>query len=226
MLLRARGDHVIGVDLRNADVIADLATQEGCSKMVSDVKSLVGDRIDIVIANAGVNGTDALCYAVNYHGAIRTLEGLHALLVRSSSPRAVVTASLAAASPPDPSKLEALEAGKDPGPAARSGAAYVVSKHAIARWVRHTATQDHWIGQGILLNAIAPGLINTPMQAEAAKDESVQKLIRSIPIKRTAAAREVAEAFGYLTSEANSYMTGQIIYVDGGFDAQMRPQLV
>ncbi len=221
-LLRARGHRVIGVDLRDAEVIADLATDEGRTAMVEQVGQLAGDRLDVVIANAGVTHPDALCYQVNYRGAVATLAGLRPLLARSQAPRAVVTASFAAASGADLVKVAALESGHDPDQGGDFGGGYIVSKYAIAHWVRVNAPRPEWAGAGILLNAVCPGLIETPMQQQAARQESVQQLMRAIPIRRTAQPQEMAELFAFLASPANSYVTGQLIYADGGLDAMIR----
>jgi NAD(P)-dependent dehydrogenase (short-subunit alcohol dehydrogenase family) len=226
-LLTERGYRVIGIDLRNADVTADLSTDEGRSKMVTEVQAMVGDRVDAVIANAGVTAPDHLCYAVNYYGAIATLEGFRPMLARSSAPRAVATASFAAANPADPQLVKILESGGTPeGPTSEYGMAYIVSKYAIAHWVRKKAPTADWAGAGIMLNAVCPGMIETPMQVEALKHESVQALLQAVPMARTAQATELAEVFAFLASEQNSYMTGQLLFVDGGLDAMMRADLV
>lgn len=225
-LLRARRHRVIGVDLRGAEVIADLSSEEGRAAMIEQIGRLTDGKLDVVIANAGVTHPDALCYRVNYHGAVATLVGLRPLLARSEAPRAVVTASLAAASAADPVKVEALEGGREPEQGSDFGEAYIISKYAIAHWVRVNAPSLDWAGAGILLNAVCPGLVETPMQQEAAQQESVQQLMRAIPIGRTAQPRELAELFAFLASPANSYVTGQLIYADGGLDATMRATLI
>jgi NAD(P)-dependent dehydrogenase (short-subunit alcohol dehydrogenase family) len=224
-LLRERGDRVIGVDLNNVDVIADLSTEAGCAKMVKDVTALAGGHVDAVIANAGVLGPDALCYAVNYHGAVRTLEGLRPLLARSSAPRAVVTASYAA-STGALSMAKALELGENPTGASPRETAYAASKLAIARWIRRSASSVEWAQAGILLNAVCPGLVDTPMQSEAMKMPSVSALVETVPLRRLARPRELAEVFAFLVGEANSFITGQLLYVDGGLEAASRPEMV
>lgn len=226
-LLRERGDRVIGVDLKNADVIADLSTEAGCTQMVKDVTALSGGHIDAVIANAGVLGPDTLCYAVNYYGAMRTLEGLRPLLARSPMPRAMVTASYAAAANAGALNMaKALERGENPTGTSPEGTAYSTSKLAIARWIRRTAPSAEWAQAGILLNAVCPGLVNTPMQSEAMKMPAVSALVQTTPLKRLAQPRELAEVFAFLVSAANSFMTGQLLYVDGGLEAVARPEMV
>ncbi len=125
-LLTERGHRVIGVDLRGTDVDADLSTAEGRAAMVANVTELSGGKIDAIIANAGLATPTAATVAVNYFGAVATLDGLRPLLAGSSAPRAVATASMASLFPPDAALLELLLAGDEAGRArarrrARSG---------------------------------------------------------------------------------------------------------
>lgn len=221
-LLRAQGDRVIGVDLREADVIADLSGPAGIAAMVAAVDGMTGGVIDGLIANAGVLGPDALCYAVNYHGVVGTITGLRPMLARSTAPRAVVTASLAASRPIPSEVVDLLEAGGHPGNA--DGNAYAWSKAAIARWVRRHAPD--WARAGILLNAICPGITETPMADAALKDPSAAALLAATPLRRLAKPAEMAGMLAFLSGTANSFMVGQVIYVDGGLDAVMRPAQV
>ncbi|WP_157219924.1 SDR family oxidoreductase [Flavisphingomonas formosensis] len=221
-LLRERGERVIGVDLKGAEVTADLSTAEGCAAMVEAVTMLAPDGVDAVIANAGVLQPDALCIAVNYHGAIRTLEGLRPLLARSPAPRAVVTASLAVAIGAPTGLAEAIDRGEDVEDRL-DGTGYAVSKRAIGHWVRRVA--PIWARAGILLNAVCPGLVETPMQAASMENPQVPAMIATIPMGRIARPRELAELFAFLASEANSYMSGQLVFADGGLEAATRPEL-
>lgn len=62
--------------------------------------------------------------------------------------------------------------------------------------------------------AICPGLVDTPMQQDSKSNPLVLQLIDDIPLQRTAAPEELAEVFAFLASEQNSYINGQLIYVD------------
>lgn len=86
--LAAEGARVIGVDLRAADVIADLATETGRAALVEGVARLSGGVIDAVIANAG-GGSAQTMLQLNFFGAVATLQGLRPMLARSAAPRAV-----------------------------------------------------------------------------------------------------------------------------------------
>jgi len=73
-LAEAHGWKVIRADLRGGDVQVDLATPQGRSDFVAGVTALVGDRLDAVVACAGVASPTPLTLQVNYFGAIVTLE--------------------------------------------------------------------------------------------------------------------------------------------------------
>ena len=95
-VLEAAGHTVVGVDLRDAEVTADLATPEGRAAMVAGVASAVGrsGALDGLVVGAGVQGAGArLVVGVNYFGAVATLEGLRPLLARSGDASAVVLGS-------------------------------------------------------------------------------------------------------------------------------------
>jgi len=69
----------------------------------------------------------------------------------------------------------------------------------------------------ILVNAIAPGFVNTEMTSQNNTPEQIKVLAEALPIKRLAEPQEIAEFVYFLSSEQNSFMTGQTIFVDGGF---------
>ena len=100
---------------------------------------------------------------------------------------------------------------------------YGVSKHAVARAVRRRAAE--WGAAGITLNAIAPGQTETPMFRGAADHPVIGKSVEAIPIpkKRVATPDEMAGVIEFMLSDAAEYMQGSIIYVDGGTNAQLRP---
>src|SRR5918995_493934 len=99
--LVSTGDRGIGVDLRDADVVADLSTAEGRAAMVAGVTEASGGVLDGVVAAAGVNGKPGeLVVSVNYFGAVATLEGLRPLLARGRNASAVAVCSNSATTQP------------------------------------------------------------------------------------------------------------------------------
>ena len=147
-LLEARGDTVVGVDLRGSDVDADLATAEGRSAMVAGVGDRTGGVLDGLVVGAGVQGAaPPLVVSVNYFGAIATLEGLRPLLAagRDASVVAISSNSATAMQGVVPAIVDACLAGDEDGARAAAGAAgpyvdYPSTKLALARWGRRAAT--------------------------------------------------------------------------------------
>ena len=104
-------------------------------------------------------------------------------------------------------------------------AVYSSSKRALARWVRQQAPTDGWAGNAIALNAVAPGIIRTPMTADMLADEALSAhLTKAVPMPYggIADASVVAELLAFLTSVEARSITGQTVFVDGGAGCVMR----
>lgn len=69
----------------------------------------------------------------------------------------------------------------------------------------------------VLVNAVAPGFVNTEMTSHNNTPEQIKALAQALPIKRMAEPEEIAEAIYFLASDKNTFITGQTIFVDGGF---------
>ncbi|TYK52842.1 SDR family oxidoreductase [Actinomadura decatromicini] len=233
-LLRDQGDRVIGIDLRDADVTADLSVPEGRARAVAETLERCGGALDAVVASAGVSHFTDLTVKVNYFGAVALLDGLRPALARAESPRAAVVGSISGTQPADDAVVRACLDGDEP--AALRAAAKVVeagaghrlypsSKAAVARWLRRTCVTPGWAGAGIPLNAVAPGVVRTPMSAALFEDERMLKAMNDavpMPLNGYADPEVIAEALRWLVSPANTHMTGQIVYVDGGAEATLR----
>lgn len=93
--------------------------------------------------------------------------------------------------------------------------AYAASKSAINGVTRTLALE---LGpHGILVNAIAPGYVNTELTRQNNSAEQIQVISDTIPLQRLAEPAEIAEMVAFLCSGKNSYMTGQVLVVDGGY---------
>ena len=225
--LTASGHRVIGVDLRDAEVTADLATPYGRAAMIEGVRARCGGALDAVVACAGVARPDGLTVSVNYFGAIATLEGLRPLLERGAQPRAVVISSVTSTEQVSQHLVEACLRGDEPAALqaaqGQGHTIYAATKAAVARWVRRQAVRPEWVGRGILLNAVAPGYIATAMTEAFIADLGAQAARqRTLPIGRVGHPDEIAHLITFLVSPENSYMVGQVVFVDGGLEAATR----
>lgn len=234
-LLTSRGHKVITADIANADINADLTTVEGRQALVDEATKLSDGKLDGVIANAGMQAPTPKTAQVNYFGAVATLEGLRPLLEKSDAPRAVVTASIASLQPADDQLVEAMLAGDedatikrgqelvDQGPEA-AYLNYSSSKQAIARWVRKNAISEEWAGKGIALNAIAPAVVISPMTEELRNTDEGRAQLAQVPMPLNGwmPAEAAASFIAWLTSEENTHLCGQVVFIDGGFDATVR----
>ena len=230
-LLGEHGGTVIGVDLAAAEIAADLATPAGRAWMLAEVRRrLDGRALDCMVACAGVIGRGATTLAVNFFGATATLTGLLPLLQKSDSPRAVAIGSVAAYFPADAGLVELMMRGDE---AAALNAAqgqtdtaiYAASKRALTQWCRVQAIGAEWAGSNVLLNVVAPGLVETGLNRETFTDPVRRKAVAAMmpaPLGRHAQPEDVAGLVGYLTSAANSFTTGQVIFCDGGQEALQR----
>jgi NAD(P)-dependent dehydrogenase (short-subunit alcohol dehydrogenase family) len=244
--LRERAVRVITSDLRDADVIANLATAEGRAAFVEGVASRSGGRIDAVIANAG-GGPLETSLQLNYFGAVATLERLRPLLQRSAAPRAVAVSSIGSLFAARADLVDACLAGNETAAvaaargmadeAARAGgdpaqiteAVYGNAKLALNRWCRSVAPNADWAGSGILLNVVALGLYDTPAAAFILNNPERRQVLQDLtPLRGAFPGRpqDAAALLGWLTSAENTQLTGQVLFADGGFECRVRGGLV
>jgi len=105
--------------------------------------------------------------------------------------------------------------------AASHGVGYSIAKHGILGLTRTAAVE--YADRGVRVNAICPGLVDTPLTARAFElegddpDAVLDSVLREIPAGRMAAAEEIGECAAWLCLEASPYLTGATITVDGGF---------
>ena len=90
---------------------------------------------------------------------------------------------------------------------------YSASKAGIIGFTKSLAKE--LASRNILVNAVAPGFIETDM-TNVLKDDTKQKILEQIPLKREGTAKEVANVVKFLASSDSSYITGQVINIDGG----------
>ncbi|MGX2997496.1 SDR family NAD(P)-dependent oxidoreductase [Streptomyces sp. JNUCC 64] len=100
------------------------------------------------------------------------------------------------------------------GDAGEPSAAYSASKGAVEALTRQLAVE--WGPDGVRCNAVAPGVIDTPMTTVSADPESLAGVLGRIPARRLGTADEVARVCLFLASEDAAYVSGVVVAVDGG----------
>jgi 3-oxoacyl-[acyl-carrier protein] reductase len=188
-----------------ADAIAtDLAAADGASKLARQARGIVGDRLDILVANAGllkaatieettVEDFDKL-FAVNVRAPFFLVQQLLPIMSKGSS--IVFLSSLAARA----------VVGTEP--------AYAATKGAIDTLVRHLAST---LGaRGIRVNAVAPGVVETDMLNFTKTDLGRDDALGMQALKRLAQPDDIGGVIAFLASDNARWITGDTIHVDGG----------
>jgi 3-oxoacyl-[acyl-carrier protein] reductase len=197
---RADGDEVVA-PARQALDLADPGSIEAFLARAG------GLPVDVLVNNAGINvlrpipEIDAATWQsmlqVNLTSALRLTQAFAPGMAARGSGRILNVASIFAVVTRE-----------------RRGA-YSMTKAALAALTR-TAAVEFGPG-GVLVNALAPGYVDTELTRRNNPPEAIAAIEASIPLRRLARAEELAAAAAFLVSAANSYLTGQTVVVDGGF---------
>ncbi len=235
--VEAAGHTVVGVDLRDAEVLADLSTDEGRSAALADVLERTDGVIDGLVTSAGVGPpvNEHLVLDINWFGTEVFLTGLREALAASEGIAKVVAVSSnsTTTSPNTPDELiDALLAMDGASAHAQLedlgdfviGFAYAASKTAVARYVRRHAPTPEWAGSGIRMNAVAPGATMTPLLQGGLDDEMFGPAIKGFPVPTGGfgSPEQIATWIEMMLSDAADFMAGSIVFVDGGTDAMVR----
>ncbi len=227
------GDHVVGIDVRDADIIADLSTREGRQQAITEVLERTGGAVDGLILSAGVSGMQHqgdFTVSLNYFGSVELFDGLRPAMEGRPNPCAIGLVSNSSQFDidyDDPMVLALLDGEerkcREMILQLDRGAGYRFSKHALARAIRRRAAE--WGPLGVRINAIIPGMTETPMVDSLRDDPEVGPLLELLPIPlgRNGTAREMAGVIAFLLSDDASYVHGMMMWVDGGTDAAIRP---
>ncbi|WP_439814812.1 SDR family oxidoreductase [Zavarzinia sp. CC-PAN008] len=232
--LAAGGARVITSDLHGADVIADLTTPAGRAALAEDTAARCGGQLDGVVANAGGGPAEGMI-ALNFFGAVATLERLHPLLQGSDAGRAVAISSISALRPPEPGIVEDCLAGDEAAAIRQAARAleagrtgldlYTSAKFALNQWCRRMAVRPSWAQAGIPLNVVAFGLVETPAAAWVLDNPQAHAAMRAMAPLRDACPGRVeraADLVAWCVSAENALVTGQVLYADGGFECLAR----
>jgi len=185
-------------------IAADLSEPDGPHKLAKQVRAIVGDRLDILVANAGTSKAAAIeeypvedfdkLFAVNVRAPFFLVQQLLPILHEGSS--IILLSSLAA----------------------RAGvgtlSAYAATKGAVDTLVKHFASV---LGvRGIRVNAVAPGVVQTDMSNFTKTDAGREYTLGMQALKRLAEPEDISGAVTFPASDEARWITGDTVHVDGG----------
>ncbi len=235
--LRDIGHTVVGVDIRHADVMADLSTSDGRRAAAQAVLTASGGMLDGAVLAAGLGpapGRLRQIGEVNFAGVVDLLTTWRPALAAAKHAKVVVIGSNSTSTTPLVPRrtVRALLAG-DTEKAVRSvrwlgkGAPaliYAASKIAVTRWVRNKAVRPEWAGVGIRLNVLAPGAILTPLLQEQLSSPDQARAVRAFPVPTGGFGdpSQLADWICFMLSESADFLCGSVVFVDGGSDAYFR----
>jgi NAD(P)-dependent dehydrogenase (short-subunit alcohol dehydrogenase family) len=242
-LLEEEGHKVINIDLKGGDICVNLASSEGRQEAVDKLHEMCPDGLDGMICNAGVSGACgnlALIISLNYFGTVTVAKGVYDLLEKKHG-SCVVTASNTISQGAgrmdiadllnnigDEKRVLELVSSLDASNLSIGNSMYVSTKYALARWVRRVSAS--WAANGVRINAIAPGNVNTAMTATMSTSAKMALNALPIPTKfgleTLMESSEIAEVMVFLVSKKASGINGNIMFVDGGTDALLNSEKV
>jgi 3-oxoacyl-[acyl-carrier protein] reductase len=196
--LEQRGGAVLGV-------AADAAKREDADRLVEAARERFG-RIDVLVNNAGITRDGLLVrmkdddwdrvMEVNLRGAFLMTRAVAKAMVRQKTGGRIINITSTAGAMGNAGQVN-----------------YSAAKAGLIGLTKACARElAHW---SILVNAVAPGLIDTDMAA-AIPSDAREALLSQVPLKRIGTGRDVAEMVGFLAGDGAAYVTGQVFHVNGG----------
>ena len=185
-------------------VQGDISNFEDCERMSKEIIEFYG-KIDVLVNNAGITKDTLLMRMkkddfesvidVNLVGTFNVTKHVIPYMMKARAGRIINISSVV-------------------GVAGNAGQTnYSASKAGIIGFTKSLAKEV--ASRGILVNAVAPGFIETQM-TEVLKEEIKEEIAKSIPLRRMGKTEDVANVVKFLASEESSYITGQVLHVDGG----------
>jgi meso-butanediol dehydrogenase/(S,S)-butanediol dehydrogenase/diacetyl reductase len=199
-------------DTRHRAMVLDVTSEAEWMRVTQQIEREFG-RLDVLVNNAGIGYFRSIVettfeewrhiLAVNLDSVFLGTRHALPLLTRSGKGSIINVSSIR---------------GQVAGP---NVAAYSASKAGVRLFTKSTAIECAAAGNGVRANSVHPGVIETPMSAQALEDPvKLAKSVERIPVGRLGKAAEIAAAIVFLASDESSYMTGSEMTVDGGYTAQ------
>lgn len=195
------------IEAQNVKCLAvkgDVSNYEDCKKMTEEAIAEFG-QIDVLVNNAGITKDTLLIRMkpeefeqvidVNLKGTFNVTQNIIPYMMKARSGRIINISSVV-------------------GIAGNAGQTnYSASKAGIIGFTKSLAKEV--ASRNILVNAIAPGFIQTNM-TDVLKDDIKEQISKNIPLKRMGTPEDIAGVVKFLAAKESSYITGQVLVVDGG----------
>ena len=187
-------------------VYCDLSQESEIKNGIEKINT-ISDKIEIIVNNAGVNQVSLFqmtpikkmkeIFDINFFSHLQLIQNLMKIMIKNKKGSIINISSNAA--------IE-CDAGR---------AGYASSKAAL---IAFTKVLSKELGSfNIRVNAIAPGLTNTSMMGKDISKKIIDEAVKRVALKRPAEPEEISDVVAFLASDLSSYITGEVIFVTGGY---------
>lgn len=231
--LKESGHEVITVDIHNADINADLSDSDQVQSVIKSIQERAPSGLDGLVPCAGLGpdfGDKPKITLVNFFAVVDMVRGLFPALSKKKGAVVLISSNSSQMMEYNQDYVESLLTENREKAVEISGTVdgqtlYGGGKHAITRWMRRV--NPEYAAAGVNLNAVAPGFTETAMTRAGLEDPeygpAMRDFVDSIPIGRPGLAEDQANAISFLLSDKASFISGSVLFIDGGHDAVFRP---